>query len=233
MLIREKEQAMKLGQWQISHEQVLSLFFPQPIELVKQQKCWQLAKIIQQQEQFTHRIVETVVGMNTLSVYTTDLNLSQLRQLQQDLQELTEHFIIQPQQMGKHVDIPVRYGGEFGPDLKAVAAMKNMSPAEVVKLHTDPIYTVYFIGFQVGFPYLGGLDERLFTPRHTEPRLIVPAGSVGIGGQQTGIYPFASPGGWQLLGRTEIVLFDLQKNPATLLEAGDTLRFVAEEIIED
>lgn len=221
------------GRWQISHEHVLSLFLPQPIDLVKQQQCWQLAEHIQQHAQFAHRVVETVVGMNTLSVYTTDLNVSQLQQLQQELQQLSDHFVLKPQQTGKHVDIPVCYGGEFGPDLKAVAEMKNLSIADVVKLHTDPIYTVYFIGFQVGFPYLGGLDERLFTPRHTQPRLSVPAGSVGIGGQQTGIYPFSSPGGWQLLGKTEIALFDLQKNPATLLQAGDTLRFVAEKIIED
>lgn len=224
---------MTLGAWQISYETVLSLFFPQPIDFTQQQKCWQLAHIIQQHEQFSHRVIETVVGMNTLSVYTADLTLLQLQQLRDDLQDLTENFVLQSQQMGKHIDIPVRYGGEFGPDLKTVAEMKNMSVADVVKLHTAPIYTVYFIGFQVGFPYLGGLDERLFTPRHAQPRLSVPAGSVGIGGQQTGIYPFASPGGWQLLGQTDIALFDLQKNPATLLQAGDTLRFVATEIIEN
>ncbi|MBX4421173.1 allophanate hydrolase subunit 1, partial [Mycobacterium tuberculosis] len=84
------------------------------------------------------------------------------------------------------------------------------------------IYTVYFMGFQPGFPYLGGLSPELYSPRHAVPRLQVPAGSVGIGGEQTGIYPFASPGGWQLLGRTELPLFNLKNEQPTLLQAGDT-----------
>ena len=133
---------------------------------------------------------------------------------------------------GKHVEIPVHYGGKFGPDLKALATELGLSITAVVDLHTEATYTVYFIGFQPGFPYLGGLSEALYFPRHATPRTKVPAGSVGIGGEQTGVYPFESPGGWQLLGQTDIPLFDLTKASPTLLKAGDTLKFKAVDIYE-
>ena len=128
---------------------------------------------------------------------------------------------------GKHVEIPVHYGGQYGPDLAAMANDLNLSVEAVVELHTKAIYTVYFIGFQPGFPYLGGLSESLYFPRHAIPRTQVPAGSVGVGGEQTGVYPFESPGGWQLLGQTDTALFDLTKTSPTLLNAGDTLQFNA------
>ena len=97
-------------------------------------------------------------------------------------------------------------------------------------MHSEPIYTVYMIGFQPGFPYLGGLPESLHTPRRAVPRTLVPAGSVGIGGAQTGIYPFSSPGGWQLIGHTKQALFDKNQAKPTLLQAGDTVKFVVEGI---
>ena len=115
-----------------------------------------------------------------------------------------------------------------GPDLADVAAHCGLSTEEVVRRHTGADYVVYFIGFQPGFAYLGGLDEALHTPRRAEPRVAVPAGSVGIGGAQTGIYPLATPGGWQLIGRTALPLFDPQAEPPTLLAPGDRVRFVAE-----
>jgi len=99
-----------------------------------------------------------------------------------------------------------------------------------VRRHTAPEYIVYFLGFQPGFAYMGGLDKSLATPRRAEPRMAVPAGSVGIGGEQTGIYPAASPGGWQLLGRTDAALFMPQRNPPTLLSPGDRIRFVASKV---
>ena len=122
----------------------------------------------------------------------------------------------------------MRYGGEDGPDLADVAAHCGLSADEVVQRHTQAEYVVYFIGFQPGFAYLGGLDDALHTPRRAEPRVAVPAGSVGIGGAQTGIYPLATPGGWQLIGRTALRLFDPQAEPPTLLAPGDRVRFVAE-----
>jgi KipI family sensor histidine kinase inhibitor len=129
--------------------------------------------------------------------------------------------------LGRLVEIPVRYGGEDGPDLADVAAHCGLAVDEVVRRHGAAEYCVYFIGFQPGFAYLGGLDAALHTPRRAEPRVAVPAGSVGIGGAQTGIYPLATPGGWQLIGRTSLALFDPRAEPPTLLAPGDRVRFVA------
>lgn len=120
------------------------------------------------------------------------------------------------------VEIPVCYGGEYGPDLELFDD-NGLSPEEVIELHSDTEYLVYMLGFMPGFPYLGGLDERLFKDRLDNPRTSIPAGSVGIGGKQTGMYPFTSPGGWNLLGRTPIPLFDEKRDPQILYEAGDRI----------
>lgn len=127
------------------------------------------------------------------------------------------------------VEIPVVYGGEEGPDLDDVADAHGLSAGEVIRLHGEAEYLVYMIGFTPGFPYLGGLDERIATPRRASPRTLVPAGSVGIAGQQTGIYPLASPGGWQIIGRTPLSLFDPGREPPSLLAPGDRVRFVPVE----
>ncbi|NLY53899.1 MAG: 5-oxoprolinase subunit PxpB [Firmicutes bacterium] len=127
----------------------------------------------------------------------------------------------------RRVTIPVLYGGEMGPDLDAVAAHTKLSPDEIIALHQEPDYLVYMLGFLPGFPYLGGLDPRLVTPRLATPRTQVPAGSVGIADAQTGIYPLTSPGGWQLIGRTPVKLFDPEREEPFLLAAGDILRFRA------
>ncbi len=122
-------------------------------------------------------------------------------------------------------EVPVCYGGEFGPDLEAVASHCGMTAEEVVQRHSGPEYVVYFLGFSPGFPYLGGMDRALETPRLESPRKHVSAGSVAIGGRQTGIYPLASPGGWRIIGRTPLRLFDPRREPPTLLRMGDRLRF--------
>lgn len=123
------------------------------------------------------------------------------------------------------VEIPVCYGGEFGPDLDAVAVHSGLQPAEVIRLHASATYVVCAIGFSPGFPYLSGLSEKLRTPRRSTPRTTVLAGSVGIGWTQTGIYPLQSPGGWQLIGRTPLPLFDLKLTPPALLGVGDKVKF--------
>lgn len=125
------------------------------------------------------------------------------------------------------VQIPVCYGGEYGPDLAEVAARTGLTPDEVVRLHTAPAYRVYCLGFLPGFAYLGGLDPRLHLPRRSPPRVRVPAGSVGIGGAQTGVYPVASPGGWHLIGRTPAPLYLPGREPPSLLRPGDVVRFHA------
>lgn len=124
------------------------------------------------------------------------------------------------------VAIPVCYGGQFGPDLQVVAEHTGLAENEVVALHSAVKYPIYMIGFTPGFCYLGGLDSRLRTPRRKTPRTELPAGSVGIAESQTGMYPVASPGGWQIIGRTPLRLFAPERETPFLYEAGDRIRFV-------
>ncbi len=125
------------------------------------------------------------------------------------------------------IEIPVCYGGIYGEDLDIVAAHNKLSPGQVVEIHTSSNYLVYMLGFTPGFSYLGGMDKRIATPRKEKPRTIIPTGSVGIAGSQTGIYPIESPGGWQLIGKTPVKLFDPDNTSAVLLRAGDRIRFVS------
>lgn len=123
------------------------------------------------------------------------------------------------------VSIPVCYGGEYGPDLEYVARHHNLTPEEVISIHSEGEYLAYMIGFAPGFPFLGGLSEKIATPRRPSPRTSIPAGSVGIAGMQTGVYPISTPGGWQLIGQTPIKLFLPEQNPPSLLQAGDIVKF--------
>ncbi len=125
----------------------------------------------------------------------------------------------------KLVEIPVCYGGDFGPDIAYVASSNNLTEEDVVLLHSEPEYLIYMVGFTPGFPFLGGLPEELHTPRLKTPRTLVPEGSVGIANAQTGIYPIGSPGGWQLIGRTPVKLFAPERDNPILYQAGDRIRF--------
>jgi inhibitor of KinA len=127
----------------------------------------------------------------------------------------------------RSVEIPVCYGGDYGPDLDDVAQQHGLTADDVIRLHTGATYRVYMLGFAPGFAYLGGMPEAIVTPRRAEPRTAVPAGSVGIGGSQTGVYPLTSPGGWQLIGRTPVRMFDARRSPPTRLAVGDVVRFRA------
>jgi KipI family sensor histidine kinase inhibitor len=127
----------------------------------------------------------------------------------------------------KQVTVPVFYGGDYGPDLEAVAGRLGISQEEVIRLHSETIYRVYMIGFTPGYPYMGELPAALAVPRRTTPRTRVPKGSVGIAQRQTGIYPVASPGGWQIIGWTPIELFDPARPLPSLLEMGDRVKFEA------
>jgi KipI family sensor histidine kinase inhibitor len=126
----------------------------------------------------------------------------------------------------KILEIPTVYGGEYGPDLGVVAGHNGLSEAEVAKIHSSSDYLVYMMGFTPGFAYLGGMPSRIATPRLQTPRPAIPAGSVAIAEQQTGVYPIESPGGWQLIGRTPVQLFDPSREPPVLIEPGDYMRFV-------
>ena len=127
---------------------------------------------------------------------------------------------------GPLVEIPVRYGGSDGPDLANVAQWAGCSPEEVVERHATRIYRVYMLGFVPGFSYMGRVDASIAAPRHRIPRERVAAGSVGIAGEQTGVYPISTPGGWQLIGRTEAVMFDASRPQPSLLKPGDRVRFI-------
>jgi inhibitor of KinA len=123
------------------------------------------------------------------------------------------------------VEIPVCYGGEFGPDLEKAASLLSLSPQRVVELHAASAYRAYFLGFAPGFAYLGDLASQLELPRLSSPRKEVPTGSVAIAGKQTAVYPFATPGGWRLIGRTPVTMFRPDRNPMSLLGLGDQVRF--------
>ena len=121
--------------------------------------------------------------------------------------------------------IPVCYDGEFAPDMEDVCAITGLTRDEVIRIHTSVDYLIYMLGFLPGFPYLGGMDKRIEAPRLDTPRTVIPAGAVGIGGKQTGIYPLASPGGWRLIGRTPVKVYDSERETPILYQAGDYIRF--------
>jgi inhibitor of KinA len=178
---------------------------------------------------------ELVPAFTTLTVYYDPWLASENGRYPEPYERVTAHLrqlLAETQataaaQETEAVEIPVCYGGAFGPDLDFVAQHARLSPAEVIRLHTAPEYLVHMIGFAPGFPYLGGLDARLATPRRPQPRPLVPAGTVGIAGPQTGIYSLPTPGGWQLIGRTPLALFEVARAVPSLLRAGQKLRFVA------
>lgn len=135
------------------------------------------------------------------------------------------HLKIAEQTAQKVVNIPVLYGGEYGPDLQFVADQNGLTIDEVVDIHVFGTYEVHMIGFAPGFPFIGGMSEKISAPRKETPRLIIPARSVGIAGTQTGVYPIATPGGWQLIGRTPLNLFLPELDEPSLLKAGDKIKF--------
>ncbi|MET3556043.1 5-oxoprolinase subunit PxpB [Burkholderia ambifaria] len=192
---------------------------PPPATLDCQRRVWAVAEVARAWPD----VIDVVPGMNNLTI-VFDALAATAESLTPALRDAWETADVEHAE-GREVEIPVEYGGTAGPDLPAVAAHTGLSADEVVARHAGGEYVVFFVGFQPGFAYLGGLDASLHTPRRAAPRLEVPAGSVGIGGAQTGIYPATSPGGWQLIGRTSHVLFDPTRAQPTLLLPGDRVRF--------
>jgi len=147
-------------------------------------------------------------------------------QLKEHLQALLEQISETVSRQSRRIEVPVQYGGEYGIDLDSVAAYLQLSPAEIIRIHSEMIYTVYMMGFTPGYPYMGKLNERLVMPRLETPRTRVPAGTVAIAGLQTGIYSIASPGGWNLIGWTPLKLFDPVSNSPFLFAPGDEVQFI-------
>ena len=169
-------------------------------------------------------IVETVPTYRSLMVHydPSVIPYAQIRmKLEQLLDEMGE-IEIPPSPV---LEIPVLYGGEMGPDLPFVAENAGMSEEEVVKIHSSAEYLIYMLGFTPGFTYLGGMSEKIAAPRLKAPRVKIPAGSVGIAGTQTGVYPIDSPGGWQLIGRTPVKMYDPERETPILPEAGQYIQF--------
>jgi KipI family sensor histidine kinase inhibitor len=156
-----------------------------------------------------------------------DPRILTLAQVEEIVFERLETTADTPAAAARQIEIPVRFGGEAGPDLADVASHAGLSEGEAIEMFTAAEFVVYFLGFATAFPYLGGLPARLATPRLNAPRKTVPAGSIAIGGSQAGIYPLASPGGWRLIGRTPQKLFDPQATPPPLLRMGDRVGFHA------
>jgi len=150
------------------------------------------------------------------------LTYEQLKDKVYDLKDEMKGLYLPPRQI---IHIPVYYGGESGPDLEYVASYNGLTTDEVIEIHTSRDYLIYMIGFTPGFPYLGGMSEKIATPRLKNPRSKTPAGSVGIAGVQTGIYSMETPGGWQVIGRTPIKLYDERRDPSVLLQSGHSIRF--------
>lgn len=194
-----------------------------PVQLATQKRIWRLT----QRLATFPEVVEAIPGMNNVTVVLRDPTTLALDAIEHLQRWWEESEALEPE--SRFIEIPVVYGGAAGPDLGEVARHAGLSEKQVVELHSANDYVVWFLGFQPGFPYLGGLPEQLATPRRAEPRLQVPAGSVGIGGAQTGIYPLVSPGGWQLIGHTSLPLFDSRRDEPVLLRPGDTVRFVPQK----
>ncbi len=205
-------------------EAALLCQLPAPASLSQQQRIWALAE----QAALWPFMREVLPGMNNLTLIF-DAEHGDIDDYETRVRKAWPRMR-GARRAGRQVDIPVHYGGVAGPDLAAVAAHTGLDAREVVRRHAAGDYVVYFLGFLPGFAFMGGLEPALATPRRAEPRTVVPAGSVGIGGEQTGIYPLASPGGWQLIGHTALALFNPVAESPTLLRPGDHVRFLAERV---
>jgi len=170
-------------------------------------------------------LVDLVPTYRSLLVYYDPLRTTRVA-LEQEIAALEASLAEISQLPARVIEIPTTYGGEFGPDLGFVGEHTGLPVDEVVRIHAGTDYLVYMMGFTAGFPYLGGMSPRIATPRLQTPRTRIPAGSVGIAQQQTGIYPTDSPGGWQIIGRTPVRLFDAERDPPVVVEAGDYIRFL-------
>lgn len=195
-------------------------------------------------------MIEYVPAYTNITIYYDPIAVLQLNQYSKKnlflhspfeiasnyIEQLLQHsYTKKVDEVENIVSIPVVYGGEYGPDLAYVAKHRHLTEEEVIQIHSERTYRVYMLGFAPGFPFLGGLDERLATPRKATPQLYIEAGSVGIAGAQTGIYPLSTPGGWQIIGRTPRKLFLPEQTPPTLLRAGDLIQFqpISEEQWEE
>lgn len=190
-------------------------------------------KEVQQVEQYikdrNHKAILEIIPSYRAIMLTIDIKRSDATKVinSLDLDNIEVDATTTLNTQSKMIHIPVYYGDKHGPDLKEVAKHNQLTTDKVIELHTDNTYLIYMLGFMPGFPFLGGLNKQLHTPRREEPRTSIPAGSVGIANNQTGLYPKSSPGGWQIIGQTPIQVFDMNRNPMCLYQSGDYIKFYA------
>lgn len=183
------------------------------------------ATVQMMKEQHIEGVVDTIPAFCSLLI-NYDPRVITFDELKKRLEHLVKLDAKAGEEKKRIFEIPVCYGGEYGPDIANIAKNAGLTEEEVIEIHSSRDYLIYMLGFLPGFCYLGGLDERIHTPRLSNPRIKINAGSVGIGGSQTGIYPLDSPGGWQLMGMTPVKTYDPERETPILLEAGDYIRFV-------
>jgi inhibitor of KinA len=206
----------------IASDQALLVSFGEEITLSSHERVRRLLRMLE---------VQPIAGVRNLHPAYCSLlvKFDALKLRHSELQKVLRAYLRRMEKMNlpepRLVEIPVCYGAEYGPDLSEVAALHGMTAAQIIELHASKEYLVYFLGFVPGFAYLGELPEKLVTPRLAAPRRIVPAGSVGVAGNQTGVYPFVTPGGWRLLGRTPVAMFRTDREGLSLLSIGDRVRF--------
>ncbi|MBA1354180.1 MULTISPECIES: 5-oxoprolinase subunit PxpB [Staphylococcus] len=224
-------------EYKLINEETIMIYFEQQIDPSTFKEVQKVEKYIKDQQH--EAIIEVIpsyraimlhidITKQSLAKVVNELKLEQLNKL--DFDENLNRV--------KTISLPVLYGGNYGPDIQEVATHNQLSIEEVIKLHTENTYLIYMLGFMPGFPFLGGLNSKLATPRREEPRTSIPAGSVGIANNQTGLYPKQCPGGWQIIGRTPITVFDILRTPMCLYESGDYIKFYSidestfEQIVE-
>jgi inhibitor of KinA len=214
--------AAGFARFQRASDQTLLVYFGHQITLEAHEHVRRLLRLLE---------LEPIAGVRNLhpAYCSILLKFDALAYRHEDIEKILKEYLERMEGIAlpapRLVEIPVCYGGEHGPDLMDVGALHKMKPEQVIELHSSTTYVVYFLGFVPGFAYLGELPEALVTPRLATPRRRVPPGSVGIAGKQTGIYPFATPGGWRLLGCTPVRMFRPDRNKLSFLSIGDRVRF--------
>jgi inhibitor of KinA len=208
--------------FQVASDQSLLIYFGHEINADAHRRVVKLQRLFE---------VKPIAGVRNLHPAYCSLlvNFDALQYSHEQIEEILRSYLDRIEKIDlpdpRMVEIPVCYGGEYGPDLYSVAAKHEVSPEQVIDLQASATYVVYFLGFVPGFAYLGGLPEKLATPRLATPRKIVQPGSLGIAGNQAGVYPFGTPGGWNLIGRTPLAIFQPGRRDMSLLSIGDSVRF--------
>jgi inhibitor of KinA len=203
-------------------DSALIVQLPERIDPLINAWCVALARAIEQR--FGRSVRDVVIGYCSVTAYFDPLTID-VRWIEQEIKQLARWLDPEEREEGAQLTIPVAYGSEFGPDLAQVASFGSCTEAEVVELHAGATYRVYLVGFVPGFAYMAEVDSRISAPRRKNPRTSVPAGSVGIAGGQTGVYPSATPGGWNIIGRTPLKPYDPGRDHPFLFKPGDRVRF--------